>query len=106
MQRLAQIMARSRQEAGLRQVGQLKLVRAFLDLAFQRCIGSLELLCHAVELLPQGLELVARPDKDALVQISPADPRRCHLQRFDGNDQAPRNHEARQAGKPQRNGKQ
>ena len=40
MQRLAQIVACNREEAGLCQIGQLELVRALFDLALQRCIGS------------------------------------------------------------------
>ena len=55
MQRLAQVMACGREKAGLGQIGQFELVRALLDLALQRCIGALELLRHAVELLAQGL---------------------------------------------------
>src|SRR5262245_42781826 len=106
MQRLAQVMARSREKAGLGEIRQLELVRALLDLAFQRSVGSFQLLRHAVELLTQRLQLVARSNGDALAEIAPPDPRRTTLEGLDGNDHAPREHQSRETGKPQRNSKQ
>src|SRR5262245_26328655 len=100
MQRLAQVMARSREKARLGEVRQLELVRALLDLAFQRSVGSFQLLRHAVELLTERLQLVARSNCDALAEIAAPDPRRTPLERLDGNDHTPRKDQSRQTGKP------
>src|SRR5262245_4797818 len=100
MQRLAQVMARSREEARLGEICQLELVCALLDLVLKRSVGSFQLLRHAVELLTQCLQLVARANGDALVKIATTDSRRTPLKCLDGTDHAPREHQSRQTGKP------
>ena len=66
---------------GLRQ-----LARPRLHLALEPRVRFLELGGHAVELVAQRLQLVARPDVDALVQLSRADPGRADPERLDGRD--------------------
>ena len=73
VQRLAQIVACRREEARLRQVGDLQLVRALLDLAFERRIGALQLGRHVVELFAELLQLVSRLDRDAVIERSGTD---------------------------------
>ena len=73
MQRLAQIVARCGEEARLRQVGDLQLVGALLDLAFERRVGALQLRRHVVELFAERLQLVAGLDGDAVVERARAD---------------------------------
>src|SRR5262245_23878937 len=106
MQWLAQVMARRCEEAGLGQVGQLELVCALLDPALERCIGSLQLRGHAVELLAQHLEFVARSDGNALAQIAGANSRRAFLERFDRTDHPPGKHEPREHGESKRSSEQ
>ena len=73
MQRLAQIVARCGEEARLRQVGDLQLVGAFLDLALERGVGALQLRRHVVELFAERLQLVAGLDGDAVIERARAD---------------------------------
>ena len=73
MQRLAQVVARGGEEARLRQVGDLQLVGAFLDLAFERRVGALQLRRHVVELFAERLQLVAGLDGDAVIERAGAD---------------------------------
>src|ERR1043166_4362192 len=73
MQGLSKIVARRRQETGLGEVGDFKLTRALLDLALERGIRVLEPGCHAVELIPERLQLIAGLDGNALGQIAAAD---------------------------------
>ena len=73
MQRLAQIVARCREEARLGQVGDLQLVRALLDLALERRVGALQLGRHVVQLFSERLQLVSRLDRDAMIERTGAD---------------------------------
>src|SRR4029453_7366641 len=93
---LAQIMARSGQEAGFGKIGEFELLRAFLDLALERGMGILQLGRHAVELVTQRLKLVAGPDRDPLIEIATSEARRAVTQGFDRY-----HHAARQEGTSQ-----
>src|SRR5229473_2583800 len=73
MQRLPQIVARRREETGFCGVGELELMGPFFDLAFKRRVRILELRCHAVELIAQRLQFVARSYADPLVEAAPSD---------------------------------
>ena len=94
MQRLAQVVARGGEEARLRQVGDLKLVGAFLDLAFERGVGALQLRRHAIELFAEHLQLVAGLDGDAMIERAGTDAGGA------GGERADRHHH--HAGKDQR----
>ena len=96
MQRLAQIVARGRQETRFGEIGQLELLRAFLDLALERGMPTLQLGRHAVELVAQRLKLIAGLDRDTLIEIATSDPRRAIAQ---GPDRY--HHSARQEGASQ-----
>src|SRR5262249_5372082 len=63
--------------AGFGEVRDFELARALLDLALERGIRFLQPCRHAIELLPERLELIAGLDRDALVQLAAADPRRA-----------------------------
>src|SRR6266446_8139752 len=73
MQGLPKVVTRRRQETGLGEVGDFKLTRALLDLALERGIRVLEPGRHAVELIPERLQLIAGLDRDAPGQIAAAD---------------------------------
>src|SRR5258708_2750221 len=75
MQRLPQIVARGREETGFCGIGELELTGPLLDLAFERCVGILELRRHAIELLAKRLHFVPGPYADPLVKVAPADAR-------------------------------
>src|SRR6266545_1835245 len=66
----------------LQRFGQLP--RAVLDLLLEIGVGLLKPAAHAVELLGQGLELIARVDFDAVAEPARADARRPGLERPDG----------------------
>src|SRR6266542_3291169 len=73
MQGLSKVVTRRRQETGLGLVGDFKLTRALLDLALERIIRVLKMGRHAVELIPERLQLIAGLDRDASGQIAAAD---------------------------------
>src|SRR6185369_12746570 len=96
MQGLAQIMACGRQEAGLSEISQLELLRAFLDLALERGMVILKLGRHAVKLITQCLKLIAGLDRNALIEIATSDSGRTVSQGPDRD-----HHSARQEGASQ-----
>src|SRR5207245_3071874 len=72
-----------------------QLTRPLLDLALEARVRLLELGGHAVELVAERLELVARADVNPLVELARADPRRAGLERLDGRDQSAGQNQAR-----------
>ena len=86
-------MARGGEEARLRQIGDLELVRALLDLVLERGVGFLQPHRHGVELVAQGFELVSGPDRNAVAEIAAADARRAGAQRLDRHDHPTRQRE-------------
>src|SRR5215510_1885224 len=81
-------MARGREKAGLGEVGELKLMGAFLYLAFEARVGVLQLRRHAVELIGERLELVTGSDGNALAQVPAADACRTRSDSLYRNDHA------------------
>src|SRR5262249_56843395 len=74
VQGLAQVVVCGGQEARLRQVGELELLGAVDGLSLQVRIGLLELGGHEVELIPQGLQIIAGLDRNAPAELAAADP--------------------------------
>ena len=70
MHRLAEIVARCGEEAGLRLVGEREVVGALGDARFLHRMRLLQSLGHAVELDTERLELVTGSHVDPLVEIA------------------------------------
>jgi hypothetical protein len=79
-----------------------ELGRALLDLALEAGIRIAQLPAHAVELLRQTLELVARAHLDVAVEVAGTDACGTLLQRTQGPHQGPRQEEARRDGDQER----
>ena len=77
-------------------VGQL--ARALFDLLLEVGVRFLELPRRAVELVGEGLELVAGPDLDAVAELPCPDARRARLQGLDGLHHAAGKEQTRQHG--------
>ena len=79
----------------------LQLACPLLDLALQPLVQVLETAGHLVEPLRQRLDLVAGPDRQAMIEIASADAGRTISQGVDRHHHAPREPQAGQAGQPQ-----
>ena len=71
----------------------LQFARAFIDLAFQPCVGLLELCGHPVEAVRERLELVAGVHLDVLVEVAGADALRAFFEGAYGAHHAARERE-------------
>src|SRR6202022_4974115 len=88
MDRLAEIVARSGEEARLCIVGKRQIARALCDARLLSDINLLQSFRHAVELEAKRFKLVTRSHVDALVELALADFPRASL------DLADRSHHA------------
>ena len=75
-----------------------EVLRARLDLLLQVGVGLLQARRHAVELLGEGLKLVARAHLDALAEVAGLHALGARLEGADGRDHPTREHQARHDG--------
>src|ERR1041384_6688760 len=95
MQGLAQVVICCGQKAGLRKVGELELLGALDDLSLQVRIRFLKLGGHEVELIPQGLQIIASLDRDTPAELASTDAFCAAPQCLNGRDHAARQPQTR-----------